>query len=1002
MYDSHYTDIYVSRAMLLGNDGFNEYYAEARDQRCKRRRTFLRALTQVLVLLAFVAVARAGYLGAPAAVVASVAEAGHSNSHRAQDLAGNYNFGYNEAHTSGGSSRQETGDAFGNKVGSYSLTDADGRVRVVKYVADAAGFRASVSTNEPGTAPSTPAAAGYNAPVVAPAPVGAYAAPVAAVATAPIAAYAAPVATYAAPVAAYAAPVAKAYAAPVAAYAAPVAAAAHVYGPAVAGYGAYAAPAVSGKALAHGAAYGLGYGVHANHNSRFIMKVLVLLAFVAVARAGYLGAPAAVVASVAEAGHSNSHRAQDLAGNYNFGYNEAHTTGGSSRQETGDAFGNKVGSYSLTDADGRVRVVKYVADAAGFRASVSTNEPGTAPSTPAAAGYNAPVVAPAPVAAPVATYAAPVAKAYAAPVGAYAAPVAAAAHVYGPAVAGYGAYGAYGAYAAPAVYGKALAHARAHPLINYEFRHVKHLAMRSKRYKSCRFSVRVTILSHNSRFIMKVLVLLAFVAVARAGYLGAPAAVVASVAEVGHSNSHRAQDLAGNYNFGYNEAHTSGGSSRQETGDVFGNKVGSYSLHDADGRVRVVKYVADAAGFRASVSTNEPGTAPSTPAAAGYNAPVVAPAPVAAYAAPVAAVATAPVAAYAAPVAAYAAPVAKAYAAPVAAYAAPVAAAAHVYGPAVAGYGAYGAYAAPAVYGKALAHGAAYGLGYGSGRYVDGGDDHTAHGRLRNIVTSEFERNTLGFDWDEQQQQQHTALSILPLQTACAQCVALTAPFHNSRFIMKVLVLLAFVAVARAGYLGAPAAVVASVAEVGHSNSHRAQDLAGNYNFGYNEAHTSGGSSRQETGDAFGNKVGSYSLTDADGRVRVVKYVADAAGFRASVSTNEPGTAPSTPAAAGYNAPVVAPAPVTAYAAPVAAVATAPVAAYAAPVAAYAAPVAKAYAAPVAAYAAPVAAAAHVYGPAVAGYGAYGAYAAPAVYGKALAHGAAYGLGYGVHAKHFF
>ena len=37
------------------------------------------------------------------------------------------------------------------QVGSYGLRDADGRMRVVNYVADALGFRASVSTNEPGT-----------------------------------------------------------------------------------------------------------------------------------------------------------------------------------------------------------------------------------------------------------------------------------------------------------------------------------------------------------------------------------------------------------------------------------------------------------------------------------------------------------------------------------------------------------------------------------------------------------------------------------------------------------------------------------------------------------------------------------------------------------------------------------------------------------------------------------------------------------------------------------
>ncbi|KAH6929056.1 hypothetical protein HPB50_022531 [Hyalomma asiaticum] len=70
---------------------------------------------------------------------------------------GNYNFGYDEDHTSGGSFRRETGNALGAKEGSYGLRDADGRVRVVNYVADELGFRASISTNEPGTAPSTPA-----------------------------------------------------------------------------------------------------------------------------------------------------------------------------------------------------------------------------------------------------------------------------------------------------------------------------------------------------------------------------------------------------------------------------------------------------------------------------------------------------------------------------------------------------------------------------------------------------------------------------------------------------------------------------------------------------------------------------------------------------------------------------------------------------------------------------------------------------------------------------
>ncbi|XP_037579420.1 uncharacterized protein LOC119462148 [Dermacentor silvarum] len=89
---------------------------------------------------------------------------------------------------------------------------------------------------------------------------------------------------------------------------------------------------------------------------------------------------------------------------------------------------------------------------------------------------------------------------------------------------------------------------------------------------------------------------------------------------------------------------------------------------------------------------------------------------------------------------------------------------------------------------------------------------------------------------------------------------------------------------------------VAPPAEIGTSTQFRNEDGWGNYNFGYDEDHTSGGSFRRETGTALGAKTGSYGLRDADGRVRVVSYVADELGFRASISTNEPGTAPSTPA----------------------------------------------------------------------------------------------------------
>nr|XP_037281333.1 calphotin-like [Rhipicephalus microplus] len=146
---------------------------------------------------------------------------------------------------------------------------------------------------------------------------------------------------------------------------------------------------------------------------------------------------------------------------------------------------------------------------------------------------------------------------------------------------------------------------------------------------------------------------------------------------------------------------------------------------------------------------------------------------------------------------------------------------------------------------------------------------------------------------------------------------------------MKVLLLCLFLFLREAscGVIEAPAYSSALVPETGTSSQYRSQDVHGNYQFGYEEKHTSGGSFREETGDAYGNKYGSYGLTDADGRVRIVKYVADANGFRVIVNTNEPGTAPSTPAAASINVPQepVVPAPVaTAAAAPVATVVAAP------------------------------------------------------------------------------
>ncbi|XP_055942481.1 adult-specific rigid cuticular protein 15.7-like [Argiope bruennichi] len=149
---------------------------------------------------------------------------------------------------------------------------------------------------------------------------------------------------------------------------------------------------------------------------------------------------------------------------------------------------------------------------------------------------------------------------------------------------------------------------------------------------------------------------------------------------------------------------------------------------------------------------------------------------------------------------------------------------------------------------------------------------------------------------------------------------------------------------AQASLLAAP------IVSTGVSNRAQTQDAFGNYAFNYGIQDGLGASnSRAEVGDAHGNKKGTYTIADIDGRARRVDYVADGLGFRATVKTNEPGTAASAPAAALIASP---------YAGPVA------------PVVNHVAP------------AAPVAVAA----PAI---------AAPVAYGGVIGHGAALGLGYG-------
>ncbi|XP_002410880.2 cuticle protein 10.9 [Ixodes scapularis] len=68
-----------------------------------------------------------------------------------------YSFAYDAIGADGSSSRSESGDASGRVTGYYTITTSEGSRRRVSYVADENGFRATVDTNEHGTADESPA-----------------------------------------------------------------------------------------------------------------------------------------------------------------------------------------------------------------------------------------------------------------------------------------------------------------------------------------------------------------------------------------------------------------------------------------------------------------------------------------------------------------------------------------------------------------------------------------------------------------------------------------------------------------------------------------------------------------------------------------------------------------------------------------------------------------------------------------------------------------------------
>ncbi|GIY71352.1 uncharacterized protein CDAR_279511 [Caerostris darwini] len=88
-------------------------------------------------------------------------------------------------------------------------------------------------------------------------------------------------------------------------------------------------------------------------------------------------------------------------------------------------------------------------------------------------------------------------------------------------------------------------------------------------------------------------------------------------------------------------------------------------------------------------------------------------------------------------------------------------------------------------------------------------------------------------------------------------------------------------------------AVLSCIALVQSDGIHQPQP----YKFGYSIKDKHGEQHRDESGNGAGAVAGSYGFTDNKGIARQVNYVADKAGFRAQVKTNEPGTANQNPAA---------------------------------------------------------------------------------------------------------
>ncbi|KAG1663119.1 Cuticle protein 10.9 [Nymphon striatum] len=671
------------------------------------------------------------------------------------------------------------------------------------------------------------------------------------------------------------------------------------------------------------------------------------------------------------------------------------------RQESGDAYGYKTGSYSMKNAEGLERIVEYIADEAGFRAVVKTNEPGTDNQNPADVEITATPVevkeAPKKVVKDVHVAPSYGHRAYAAPSyghRAYAAPsYGHRAHGYGtPAYGqthGYGNYernyGRTHQYEAKKPHGvKATGHASTTYSAGYGNDGYKHSVAKvhSRRYEAPTYGysayaapsyrhaapaygygykpVAVKVVKEEKKEEVKeeqkeeevkeisstirrneeyigdirgfkvtewriyhVLILLT-VHCMDSEYGGCVQLkrtlmdpveykkVYVVILHLEHMEfnvqgygyapaTYETNDKPEPYEFSYeivDDLYNT--QARQESGDAYGYKTGSYSMKNAEGLERIVEYIADEAGFRAVVKTNEPGTDNQNPADVEITAT-----PIEVKEAPKKVVKKVHVApSYGHP--AYAAP---SYGHRAHGYGTPAYGQTHGYGNYERNYGRTHQYEAKKPHGiKATGHASTtYSAGYGNDGYKHsvakvhsrryeaptyGYSAHAAPSYRHAAPAYGYGYKPVAVKVVKEEKEEELGVPMKMKEIDIGEWEAKTKGSFDSTVGLFAALCLLVVSVygsrsydhPRKGYGYAPA-------------TYETYDKPAPYEFSYEIVDDYYNTqARQESGDAYGYKTGSYSMKNAEGLERIVEYIADEAGFRAVVKTNEPGTDNQNPA----------------------------------------------------------------------------------------------------------